>query len=120
MKEKQPFYTEKFYEDPKITLDILNKLIDDDHVADMDMYKSGTFLFMEVYDNEKTRDILSPIISDIDAYIKYNNEGWVSDESTEIGLCGLQDDHRSQFYNDGQEILWDDRFREFVFLDDLI
>lgn len=104
--EKRPFFTEAFYTDPQLTLDVLNKLVEDNLVADKDMYQSGTFLFMEVFENENANRILAEVISDMDAYKKYNNEGWVSDESTEIGLCALQDEHRKLFYHDGKEIKW--------------
>lgn len=119
MKKKQPFYTEAFYANPQLTLDILNKLVEDGHVADKDMYQSGTFLFMDVFENDETKKILSAVISDLEAYKKHNNEGWVSDESTEIGICALQDDHRSCFYFDGKEIKWDHDRDMFVFENDL-
>lgn len=118
--ETKNFFTPEFKTNPQLTLDVLNKLVEDSHVADQDMYQSGTFLFMEVFDNEETIKILSQVISDMEAYKKFNNEWFPSDKSTEIGLCALQDEHKKMFYRDGKEIKWDDRFGEFVFEDDLI
>lgn len=117
--EKRPFFTEAFYTNPQLTLDVLNKLVEDNLVADKDMYQSGTFLFMEVFENENVNRILAEVISDMDAYKKYNNEGWVSDESTEIGLCALQDEHRKFFYHDGKEIKWDHEREIFLFENDM-
>lgn len=119
MKTKE-FFTPEFASNPQLALDVLNKLVKDGHVADQDMYQSGTFLFMEVFENDQTKKILSQVISDMEAYKKYNNESFVSDESTEIGLCALQDEHRKLFYKDGKEIKWDDESVEFVFDEDFV
>lgn len=118
--ETKNFFTIGFYNDPQLTLDVMNKLVDSKQVADKDMYQDGTFLFMEVFENETTRDILSPVISDLEVYKAYDNEGFVSDETTEIGLCALQDEHRRIFYHDGKEIKWDADAERFVFEGDLI
>lgn len=119
MKTKN-FFTTGFYNDPQLTLDVMNKLVDSKQVANKDMYQDGTFLFMEVFENDTTKEILSPVISDLETYKAYNNEGFVSDETTEIGLCALQDEHRKVFYHDGKEIKWDSDAERFVFEDDLI
>ena len=111
---KKSFYTEEFYSNPIITLDILNKLEKEKCVADKDMYQNGDFLFMEVYDNDKTREILSPIISDFSSYINYNNDTFVSNEASQLGLCALQDDHFKNFDLDNK-IIWDAENEQFVF-----
>ncbi|MFC4688631.1 hypothetical protein ACFO4P_16945 [Epilithonimonas pallida] len=105
---KHSFLTEEFYRFSYQAVAVLNKLIEskDNLVADRDMYSSGEFLFFEVYDNEKSREILSLLISDFDEYKKYNNENFASDESTEIGLCALQDIHLKYFTAE-DEIMWD-------------
>lgn len=119
MKTKQ-FFTTDFYNNPDLTLNVLNALVKEGHVADMEMYQNGTFLFMEVYENDKTNEILSPIISDLEAYKSYNNECFVSDETTQIGLCALQVEHSEVFHKDGKEIKWDTKAGCFVFSDDLM
>ena len=94
------FFTKEFYEDPYLTVTILNELIEANQVADQEMYQSGTFLFMEVFNNERTQRILSKVISDLDAYREYNNQYFVSSQDSEIiGLCALQDEHRRLFGN---------------------
>lgn len=95
--EKKTFFTEDFYNSPQLTLDILNELVSKNQVADRDMYSSGEFLYMEVYENEETKNILSAVISDLEAYKAYNNENYVSDATTQIGLCALQDEHNMFF-----------------------
>lgn len=119
--ERKDFFTQAFYENPELTLDILNQLVQQKQVADQDMYQNGEFLFMEVYENEDTKKILSPVISDLEAYKVYNNESFVSDETTQIGLCALQDEH-SRFFRDVEDykgIRWNAVVREFVFAEDM-
>lgn len=118
--ERKNFFTQEFYENPNLTLDVMNQMIEGDHVADMDMYQSGTFLFMEVYENDNTKQILVPVICDLEAYKQYNNECFVSDETTQIGLCALQDEHRRIFFKSGKEIMWDKDGGRFVFQDDFL
>ncbi|MDY3362593.1 hypothetical protein PG623_01120 [Riemerella anatipestifer] len=111
---KQDFLTTEFYENPNVTLEVLNQLVKEDLVADMDMYQDGDFLFMEVYDNEKSRDILKKVISDFDEYITYNNSRYASDDSTPIGISALHDAHTKSFERD-DEIVWDSENECFVF-----
>ena len=118
--ERKDFFTQEFYENPNLTLDIMNQLVEGDHVADMDMYQSGTFLFMEVYDNDETKKILAPVISDLETYKEYNNKNYFSDETTQIGLCALFDEHSDVFFKQGKEIMWDNDCRQFVFQDDFM
>lgn len=118
--KKKYFFTEEFYLKPQLTLDVMNELVKKGQVADQDMYQSGTFLFMEVFENETTKKILSSVISDLEAYKKYNNENYASDESTEIGLCALHDEHTVAFrWDQGDKcIKWDAGIKEFVFNED--
>lgn len=81
--ETKNFFTVEFYEKPELTLEALNRLVEGKHVAAQDMYEGGEFLYMEVYENEDTKKILSPVISDLEAYKAYNNEYFVSDETTQ-------------------------------------
>ena len=119
MKTKD-FFTTEFYENPELTLNVLNQLVSQKQVADNDMYQNGEFLYMEVYENEDTKKILSSVISDLEAYKDYNNESFVSDETTQIGLCALQDEHSSYFrsFEGDKEIKWDAEINEFVFGED--
>jgi hypothetical protein len=114
---KKVFFTSEFYENPKQTLDVLNQLVQQKQVAKKDMYQSGEFLYMEAFENEETKKLLSSVISDIEAYKAYNNDSYISDETTEIGLCALQDDHRSFFRNQegDKEIRWNNDAEGFVF-----
>lgn len=120
MKTKN-FFTTEFYEKPELTLEVLNRLVEGEHVADQDMYQNGEFLYMEVYENEDTKKILSSVISDLEAYKTYEKESFVSDETTVIGLCALQDEHSRFFRNvEGyKEIRWNHVVREFVFTEDM-
>lgn len=121
MKTKD-FFTTEFYENPELTLDVLNQLVQQNQVAYQEMYQSGEFLFMEVFENEDTKQILSSIISDLEAYKTYNNENFVSDGNTQIGLCALQDEH-SHFFRDCEgykEIRWDNEAEVFFFTEDML
>ena len=111
---KKNFFTEKFYSDSKITLNILNTLVKCNYVTDKEMYQNGTFLFMEIYENDKTKAILSKVICDFKAYKEYNNKKFINDESTQISLCALQDEHTKYFKNEN-EIKWNNNLDRFVF-----
>jgi len=115
MNETVDFLTERFYNDPVLTLNILNELDSGlNHIADKDMYGSGEWLFMEAYENEATKNILSPVIKDLEAYKQYNNEKFTADETTQIGLCALQHLHTKHFdWKFG--IVWDNENQEFDF-----
>jgi len=116
MSIQKSFLTEEFYLNPCTALNALNDLVTQDLVEDMDMYSEGEFLTMEVFDNEKSREILSTCISDFDKYIKYNNDGFASDETTEIGLSGLHYLHDNHFKNK-DEIVWNVNKMRFYFID---
>lgn len=111
---KQPFFTEEFYNNPFTALSAMNDLVKQNLVADKEMYQSGKFLFMEVYDNEKSREILLSSISDFEKYKSFNNEKYPSDIDTEIGLCALHDLHNEYFPYE-YEILWDSENEIFEF-----
>jgi len=110
---KESFYTKEFYENPITTLDIFNKLVKERQVSVKDMYESGEFLFMEVFENEKTKEILSPIISDLEKYKKHNNSNYISNNSNRIVLCALQEDHEEHFGKE-DEIMWESEEERFV------
>lgn len=116
--ERKDFFTQDFYERPELTLNILNELVKTKQVADMDMYLSGEFLFMEVYENDDTKRLLAQVISDLEAYKTYNNANYVSDETTQIGLCALEDEHNHVFKRTGKVIMWDAGQEEFVHEED--
>lgn len=61
MKTKD-FFTDEFYKNPYLTVSVLNELVQAKQVADQEMYQSGTFLFMEVFNNEQTQKILSRVV----------------------------------------------------------
>ena len=114
--ETKNFFTADFYENPQLTLDIFNQLLTGGYVAYKDMYESGRFLFMDVFNNDKTKHILSQVISDLEAYKLYDKEGWLaSAAATEISLCGLHDEHCRTFSLAGKEIKWDAEVESFVF-----
>ncbi len=119
--KKKDFFTEEFYANPQLTLNILNELVAKNHVADREMYQNGDFLYMEVYENEETRKILAPIISDFETYKEYNNENFASDYTTQIGLCALQDEHTEAFRSEegNKCINWNYQIESFVFAEDM-
>lgn len=119
--ETKNFFTTEFYENPELTLEVLNRLVEGKHVANQDMYQNGEFLFMEVYENEDTKKILSSVILNLEAYKAYNNENFVSDGTTQIGLCALQNEHNRFFRSleGDKEIRWYSEERTFVFSEDM-
>ena len=115
------FFADNFYSNPQIVLDTINKLLKNSHVADQEIYQDKAYLFMEVFENEETKKILSSVISDLDAYKKYNNQNYACDESTEIGLCALQSEYNKlHIYGDSELCLkYDLKNKIFVFARDL-
>lgn len=103
MKEKQPFYTEKLYEDDFTVVGVLNELNDKDLISNKESYTSGSLLFVDVNECPESRDILSAIISNIDDYLKGNNESFLHSD-TDLGLSLLIDDYEKHFKS---SIKWD-------------
>ncbi|MCX4334717.1 MAG: hypothetical protein OSJ55_07540 [Bacteroidales bacterium] len=103
-KEQKKFYTDDFYKKSDKTLDVLNTIVQSCQVGSMDMYSNGEFLYMDVYDDVHTREVLSPVISDFNAYKVYNNYKFIASIDTRIGLCALVDDFEMFF---DQKIRWD-------------
>ncbi|MGL5913457.1 MAG: hypothetical protein ACRCZB_04775 [Bacteroidales bacterium] len=108
----QEFLTEEFYLSEFTTRDVFNKLIKNKLVADKDMYSSGEFLFMEVIDNEKSREILAPVISNLKEYKEFNESHLVCDSKCVIDMSMLQELHYRHFGRDS-EIMWDNENEEF-------
>lgn len=94
---RHDFLTDLFYESPVITLDVFNKLNNHEHIFNQDNYGSGTYLTLSINDNEKTREILSNVISDFDAYISFCSAKFDDVEEGEILLDALQSIHKEYF-----------------------
>lgn len=104
-KEQKEFYTADFYKSPQTTLKVLNALVQSGYqLRAWDMYRNGDFLYMAVYDDYYTREVLSPVISDFKAYKVYNNDKFIAPIATWIHLCALVDDFEMFFE---QKIRWD-------------
>lgn len=103
-KEQKEFYTADFYKSTQTTLKVLNALVQSCQLRSMEMYRNGEFLYMDVYDDAHTREVLSSVISDFNAYKVYNNEKFIASIHTRIGLCALVDDFEMFFE---QKIRWD-------------
>ncbi len=103
-KEQKEFYTDDFYEKSDKTLDVLNTIVQSCQMHSMEMYRNGEFLYMDAYDDAHTREVLSPVISDFNAYKVYNNNKFIAPINTRIGLCALVDDFETFF---GKKIIWD-------------
>lgn len=105
--KSKSIYTKEFYASPDLTLMVFNTFLKKGLIAEKDMYSSGTFLYMDVIDNEKSRKILEVLISDIDTYKKENNESYThDDEGKNIGLSLLHEEHLKAHGRD-YEIKWD-------------
>jgi hypothetical protein len=112
---KHPFLTELFYEDSYWGLGVLNTLLVSGEVTTNDHYQSGEFLTLEVRDCEKTREILSKVISDIDAYKVFNAEGYLVQNEEDIALSTLHELHRKAFPGWANEIMYDHEHNYFNF-----
>lgn len=103
-KEQKEFYTADFYKSTQTTLKALNTIVQSCQMLSMEMYRNGEFLYMDAYDDAHTREVLSPVISDFNAYKIYNNNKFIASIDTRIGLCALVDDFEMFFE---QKIRWD-------------
>ncbi|RHL10418.1 MULTISPECIES: hypothetical protein [Bacteroides] len=119
--ETKKLFTVDFYEKPELTLEALNWLVEGKHVAAQDMYEGGEFLYMEVCENKEVKNILSSVISDLESYKAYNNEYFVSFETTQIGLCALVDEYNHFFrdFEGNKEIRWNNDAKAFVFAENM-
>jgi hypothetical protein len=106
---KQQFFTDEFYNNSITTVNVLNKIIQK-KLADVDMYASGEFLSMEVYETDEAYNILSSIISDVDEYKKYNNKRYTDDH---IGMSALHALHL-EYYGRAREIKWSHTLHQFI------
>jgi hypothetical protein len=113
---KIEFFTEEFYTQPNLIINVLNKCLEKNfkHVNDYDTYESGEILIWEIAENERTLEILKPVISDIEAYKKQYKEDYGTDADTQIGLSLLADSF-SQYHKYGElEIRYDKARKKFM------
>jgi len=115
---REDFLTDAFYKDSELTLRIFNKLLNSDYVLDKEMYGDGTFLGLELEENEQIFKILSKIISDFKKYKTFCLENFVNDSLTTLDLNGLQYIHANHF-GKYKEIKFDRNENEFVFVENL-
>ena len=115
-KDRHSFFTDEFYFSPESVLNMINEIHSKNLIADRDTYQDGTTLFMELYDKDETRKILSKVISDLDAYIAFNNEHFFVSDPSQIYLNALIDEHNS-WYHISKEIRWTDEDDSYVFLE---
>lgn len=109
----KPFFSEEFYTNPNATLDVLNKLNKNKFIKERDMYTSGEFLIFEVLRNESTLEIVSKIISNIDAYSEENKKSYTYNRD---GLdFSLLVDEYNQVFDSEYEIMWDAENADFCF-----
>lgn len=116
---KHAFLTDLIFNDQHKTLKVLNRLLDErkNLVADHDFHSNSNPIFLEVYDTKEARKILTPLISDFEAYIEFNNKHYASDEETEIGLLALLDIYYNHYLNKGGQLRWAKRSRRLEFID---
>ncbi len=107
--------TDLFYEDSYWGLGVMNTLLTSGEVVINDHYSSGEFLTLEVQDSEKTREILSKVISDIDAYKVFNADGYFVQSEQGIALSVLHELHRKAFPGWANEIMYDNEHNYFNF-----
>ena len=114
--ETPDFLTEKFFESSLTVFHLVNKLVDNKHVADREMYQSGEVLFIEVYETDETKSILSEVISDLQAYKEYNAKCFISADEPEtptIVLMALLDLHEKQFGLE-EALIWNGITERFI------
>lgn len=112
-KNENNIFTTSFYENECLTLDVLNKLKNPEYIVYFHMCESGEFLIMDIVRNKETESILSEVISDINAYIAYNNEKYYCNEDG-ISLAALCDAHAKA--HKGDYIFWDRECETFYFV----
>ena len=113
----QSYFTEKFYQDPNITLDMLNQLKSSKFVKELDMYGSGEFLIFEVLHNAETEKIVSKAISNLSAYSVQNQKDYTY-KGSDLDFSLLVDEYKSVFDSE-YEIMWDAENNTFCFASSL-
>lgn len=113
----QSYFTEKFYQNPILTLDILNQLKSSKFVKELDMYSSGEFLIFEVIHNTETEKIVSMIISDLSAYSVQNQKDYTY-KGPNIDFSLLVEEYKYVFDSE-YEIMWDAENNTFCFANSL-
>lgn len=112
---KPAFFTDMFYNHPYLTIKVLNTLIETGNYdkGSFDMYGSGEFLSMDVKDCPESREILSALISDFEAYDAYDKGRYMGTPEGYFGLCSLQEVH-DEFSPSEDWIRWDEETEKFV------
>lgn len=103
--QKQPFFTDAFYKSPFASIEVLNEIKEKQFDRDFDMYGSGEFLYMAALDCPSAREILSRVISDIDAYLAHYEGQYTDPTPGTIILNGLSDEI-IKAYGYSKELMW--------------
>ncbi|PQA60158.1 hypothetical protein [Siphonobacter curvatus] len=110
---KKAFYKEEFYLRPHLTISVFDRIKSQELDRDFEMYGSGEFLFMAALDSPASREILSDVIIDLEAYQEYYKGAYSEASPGAISLCGLQDEHR-QVHGNAKELMWDEERQTFM------
>lgn len=107
--ERKKFYSALFYNKDYETVAILDQLHDANLLCVTEYYRNGTILSLEATDCTEVRELLAPMILDMDAYIEENNATFTSSEKN-IPLNLLAMDYEEILK---EKITWDDQIACF-------
>lgn len=103
-----------FFLNEYLAVNLLNQIVEkgDEIIELFEIYTGGRFLMLEVKDTPASREILSSVISDIDAYKELNKDGFVNSGDEVIGLPALVDIYEQHYWNQ-HSIMWDKDSNQF-------
>lgn len=86
---KIQYLNDSFYDQKSCFLDMLNSLFKNELVSFVETYHNNIFFLLYAKDCDKTREILSKVLNDIDLYISESKGFYTPTENESINLCEL-------------------------------
>lgn len=106
--DKLPFFTDKFYLNQSYTIEVINLLLDEAKNLFDYHFSAGSPVDHLTINGEvpEAKKLVSILISDLDAYLAYQEQTHFKGEEDEIPLNALLMHHRDYFQGTGATIVW--------------
>lgn len=97
--ERHTFLTDAFYEQPMTLVNVFDKFLENDHLVEAsDLWEDS--IYLDICDNEESREILKEVIADFDMFRKYSEE-YSGRNIEDLQLFVLNEIHKDFFpYDD--------------------